>query len=89
MHNVNWHRRSMAREATTPRGRGGTASLRVGTPNKTTDPRFYATTALFHYPCWFAAPCFEASKDSLVLLLLLLRFTTNRHTFSVILMQLS
>ena len=32
-------------------GGGGTASLRVGTQNKTTDPRFCATTALSPYPC--------------------------------------
>ena len=41
-----------------PGGGGGTASLRVGTQNKTTDPRFCATTALSHCPCWFTAPCF-------------------------------
>ena len=40
------------------RGGGGTASLRVGTHNKNTDPRFCATTALSHCPCWFTAPCF-------------------------------
>ena len=40
-------------------GGGGTASLRVGTQNKTTDPQFCATTALSHLynPCWFTAPC--------------------------------
>ena len=37
---------------------GGTASLRVGTQNKTIDPRFCTTTALSHCPCWFTAPCF-------------------------------
>ena len=35
---------------------GGDASLRVGTHNKTADPRFCATTALSHCPCWFTAP---------------------------------
>ena len=39
-------------------GGGRTASLRVGTQNKTTDPRFYAITALSHCPCCFTAPCF-------------------------------
>ena len=36
----------------------GTASLKVGTLNKTTEPRCCATTALSHCPCWFTAPCF-------------------------------
>ena len=33
---------------------GGTASFRVGTQNKTIDPRFCTTTALSHCPCWKA-----------------------------------
>ena len=36
--------------------------MRVGTQNKTTDPRFCATTALSHCPCWFTAPCFQDIK---------------------------
>ena len=32
--------------------------MRVGTQNKTTDPRFCATTALSHCPYCFTAPCF-------------------------------
>ena len=51
--NVRWGLRQGCR----PRGGGGTASLRVGTQNKTTDPRFCATTALSHCPCCFTAPC--------------------------------
>ena len=47
-----------AYQATDPGGGGGTASLRVGTQNKTTDPQFCASTALSHCPCWFTAPCF-------------------------------
>ena len=63
-------------------GGGGTASLRVGTPNKTTDPRFCATTALSYHPAGLQPPVFQVSKDSLFLLLLLLQ------DFSVILIQL-
>ena len=43
-------------------GEGGTASLRVGTQNKTTDPRFCVTTALSYCPCWFTSPCFQGIK---------------------------
>ena len=45
-----------------PGGGGGTASLRVGTQNKTTDPQFCATTALSHCPCCFTARCFLGIK---------------------------
>ena len=45
-----------------PGGGGGTASLRVGTQNKTTDPLFCATTVLSHFACWFTAPCFQGIK---------------------------
>ena len=37
-------------EAVARGGGGGTASLRVGTQYKTTDPRFCATTALSQCP---------------------------------------
>ena len=43
-------------------GGGGTASLRVGTQNKTANPWFFATTALSYYSCWFTAPCFSGIK---------------------------
>ena len=36
--------------------------MRVGSQNKTTDPRFCGTPALSHYLCWFAAPCFQGIK---------------------------
>ena len=66
-----------------PRG-GGTASLRVGTQNKTTDPRFCATTALSHCPCWFTAPCFQGIKgQSIVSILLLPWLAPNRHHFQL------
>ena len=59
-------------------GGGGTASLGVGTQNKTTDPWLCVLIGL-------QPPVFEASKDSLLLLLLLLCVKTNRHKSSVIL----
>ena len=40
-------------------GGGGTASLRVGNQNKTTDPRLCATIALCHCSYWFTAPWFS------------------------------
>ena len=43
-------------------GGGGTASLGVGTQNKTTDPCLCATTALSHCSNWFTAPCFWGFK---------------------------
>ena len=56
---------------------GGEHCLFGGAQNKTTG--FCAHTALSQYPWWFQPPVFEALKDNLLLLLLLLRFTPNRH----------
>ena len=50
------------------RGGGGTASLRVGTQNKTTDLQFGATTALSHCPCWLTAPCFQGIRGQPVVI---------------------
>ena len=53
-------------------GGGRTASLRVGTQNKTTGPRFCATIqASFTALANLQPPIFKASKNSLLLLLLL------------------
>ena len=52
----------------TPLG-GGTASLRVGTQNKTTDLWFFATIALSHYPCRFMAPCFWGIKGQAIVII--------------------
>ena len=49
-------------------GEGGTASLRVGTQNKTTEPRFCATTALSRCSCWFTAPCLQDAFHGLDML---------------------
>ena len=67
-------------------GLAGTASLRVGTQNKTTDPRFCATTNLS--PCHSLAglqpPVFKVSKGSLLLLLLLPWLALSGHQFNSI-----
>ena len=49
-----------------PRG-GGTASLRVSTQNKTTDPAFCATTALSHCPSWVTASFLMPQKQFMVI----------------------
>ena len=46
-------------------GGGGTASLRVGTLYKTTDPRFCATQSSLTILAGLQPPVFEASNDNL------------------------
>ena len=64
-----------------PRGGGGTVSLRVGTQNKTTDPRFCATTALSHCPCWFTAPCFQGIKGRPIVITVVTAACHQRTSF--------
>ena len=58
-----------------PPGGGGTDSLRVGTQNKTTDPG-----SVLPHPS-LTVPVFEASKESLLVLLLLLWLAPSGHHF--------
>ena len=64
-------------------GGGGTASLRVGTQNKTTDPSSVLPQPSLTVLAGLQPPVFEASKESLLLLLLLLRLAPSGHHFQL------
>ena len=68
-------------------GGGGTASLRVDTQNKTTDPWLSVTTALSHCPCWFTAPCFQGFKGQPIAITVVTATCPQWTSFSVVLIQ--
>ena len=68
-------------------GGGCTASLRVVTQNKTTDPRFCATTALSHCPCWFTAPCFQGIIGQPIVITVVTTVCPQWTSFSVVLIK--
>ena len=69
-------------------GGGVTASLRVGTENKTMGSRFCATTAHSHCPCWFTAPCFQGIKGQPIVITIVTTTCPQWTSFSVVLIQL-
>ena len=66
-----------------PGGGGGTASLRVGTQNKTTDPGSVLPQPSLTALAGLQPPIFEASKESLLLLLLLPWLAPSGHHFEL------